>query len=134
MHVSLLLSSAVVLVVAGLAPAQNQSPNAPTITEPAQPNLVLNPNDVHMETAPFSDPDPGDQHAASDFEIWSVNPQQRVWAAVGITGFEKVHAHLGDGVFEGALTGWHRLLANKSYQLRVRHKDDSGDPATEWGP
>ena len=109
-------------------------PLVPSISEPAQPNLVLNPNDVHMETNPFSDPDPGDSHLASTWEIWTVAPAQRVWAAANVTGLEKVHAHLGDGVFENSHAGFGRLFADTQFTLRVRHRDDSGDPATEWSP
>lgn len=123
---------AAAMFAGGLA-AQNHSPNAPVITEPA-PNRVVNPSDVHMETGPFSDPDPGDQHAASDWEIWTVTPSQRVWATLGITGVERVHTHLGDGVFENSHAGWSRLFDNTQYVLRVRHKDDSGAAATEWSP
>ena len=47
-----------------------------------------------METAPFVDPNPGDQHAASDFEIWTVSPSQRVWAGLGLTGLEKTDGAL----------------------------------------
>ncbi|MCR9245978.1 MAG: PQQ-dependent sugar dehydrogenase [bacterium] len=127
------LALAATALSAALA-AQNQPPAAPRFTEPPIANLVLNPSDVHMETAPFADPNPGDQHAASDFEIWTVSPSQRVWAGLGLTGFEKIHAHLGDGTFENSHTGWHRLFANTQFVLRARHKDDSGVPATEWSP
>jgi len=109
----------------------NRAPNAPVINEPTAPNVVVNPNDVHMETAPFIDPDPGDVHAASDWEIWTVTPSQRVWAATGVTGPEKIHIHLGDGRFENSHAGWRRLFASTQFTLRVRHRDDSGDPATE---
>ncbi len=125
-------TAALAITLAARVTAQNQPPLTPGFTEPPTSNLTLNPSDVHMETTPFSDPDPGDQHAASDFEIWTVSPSQRVWAGLGLTGFEKVHAHLGDGVFENSHSGWHRLFANTQFLLRVRHKDDSGDPATEW--
>ena len=114
--------------------AQNQSPAAPTFTEPPVPNLVSNPSDLHMECAPFSDPDPGDQHLATTWEIWTITPNQRVWLADNVTGLEKVHAHLGDGVFENSHAGFSRLFADTSFNLRVRHRDDSGDPATEWSP
>lgn len=116
----------------GVGAAQNHSPTAPTITEPAYANIVVNPNDVHMETGPFSDPDPADTHLATDWEIWTLAPLQRVWATLNITGFERVHTHLGDGVFENSHAGWHRLFADTQYKLRVRHRDSSGDPATEW--
>lgn len=111
--------------------AQNP-PLAPVFTEPSQPGVVLNPSDTHLETAPFSDPDPGDQHLASTWEIWTVTPAERVWAADNVTGFEKVHAHLGDGVFENSHAGFQRLFADTQFTVRVRHRDDSGDPATEW--
>lgn len=114
--------------------AQNSPPLAPVITEPALPNAVLNPNDVHMETAPFADPDPGDQHAASDWEIWTLVPLQRVWVAANVTDLGKVHIHLGDGTFENSHAGWTRLFADTGFKLRVRHRDDSGAPSTEWSP
>ena len=124
-----LLASLPAALTAPLA-AQNHPPAAPTITEPSTPNRILNPNDVHMETAPFVDPDAGDQHAATDWEIWTVTPNQRVWVAANLTGVERVHTHLGDGIFENSHGGWNRLFASTQYTLRVRHKDDSGDPAT----
>ena len=112
--------------------AQNQSPATPTFTEPSTPNSVVNPADLHMETTSFSDPDPGDQHLASTWEVWTVSPSQRVWVADSVTGFEKLHAHLGDGVFENSHAGFARLFEDTPYILRARHRDDSGDPATEW--
>jgi hypothetical protein len=97
----------------------NNPPNTPTITEPAFDGRVVNPEDVHMETAPFSDPDPGDTHAATDWEIWTVDePQQVVWAALNITGIEKVHIHLGNGIFQGPFEGRTSLLPNTQYFLR----------------
>ncbi len=117
------------------APQTNSPPLPPTIREPA-PLQQVNPYDVHMETAPMSDPDPADTHVASDWEIWTVAPLplQRVWHADDVTGLEKVHTHLGDGVFENSHSGWTRLFENTRFQLRVRHRDSSGDPATEWSP
>ncbi len=113
----------------------NNPPNTPTITEPAFDGRVVNPEDVHMETAPFSDPDAGDTHAATDWEIWLADdPQQVVWAALNITGIEKVHIHLGNGIFQGAFDGRTSLLPNTNYFLRARHKDSSGDPNTQWSP
>src|ERR1043165_9483024 len=92
----------------------NTPPNTPVITEPAFDGRVVNPEDVHMETAPFADADAGDTHAASDWEIWTVTPSARVWAALGETGVERVHVHLGDGVFEGAYAGRTSLIDRKS--------------------
>ncbi len=129
---------ALLLACTALAPAsllaQNNPPDAPTISEPARRDLVLNPADVHMETRPMTDPDPGQSHAGSDWEIWTVSPRQRVWIAADVTGPEKVHAHLGDGVFENSHAGQRRLLGDTAYEMRVRHRDDSGDPLTQWSP
>lgn len=118
------------LIAADATRAQN-APQTPTITEPAAPDLVLNPSDVHMETAPFFDQD-GDSHRASTWEIWMLQPSQRVWVADNVTGFEKVHAHFGDGVFENSHAGLTRLFPDTQFTMRVRHRDDSNDPASEW--
>jgi glucose/arabinose dehydrogenase len=112
----------------------NLSPLAPTITEPGTNGQVLNAADVHMECAAFSDPDLGDSHFCTDWEIWSVSPSQRVWSTLCITGVERLHTHLGDGVFEGSHIGRTELFPSTNYVLRVRHSDDSGDPLTRWSP
>ena len=122
-----------VLLGAATLCGQNQPPNAPTITEPGTAMQLLSPHDVHMEST-FSDPDAGDSHAASDWEIWTSNPSERVWFVHGATGLEKVHVHLGDGQFENSHLGWGRLFSLTNFVLRVRHRDDSGVAATEWGP
>jgi glucose/arabinose dehydrogenase len=120
-------------VFTGSTPGSGNFPPAtPAITEPAVDGQTVNPADVHMETGPFSDVDAGDQHRCTDWEIWTIAPSQRVWSALCITGVERVHTHLGDGVFENALAGQSELNANTNYRLRVRHSDDSGVPATEW--
>jgi PKD repeat protein/glucose/arabinose dehydrogenase len=112
----------------------NRSPLMPTVTEPGRDGQVVNPADVHMETAPFSDPDGWDTHACSDFEIYNVTPPERVWMTPCIGGIEKLHTHLGDGTFEGSLAGQRQLLFDTDYLLRVRHRDSSGDADTEWSP
>jgi len=124
-------TGAIALILGRLLCGQNQPPDPPAITEPSASIPLLSPHDVHME-ATFSDPDPGDGHLASDWEIWTVAATQRVWSAPGATGLDKVHVHLGDGQFENSHAGWSRLFANTAFTLRVRHRDDSGDPATEW--
>ena len=48
---------------------QLSAPVTPTITEPHVDGQLVNRADVHMETAPFQDPDPGQQHLCSDWEI-----------------------------------------------------------------
>src|SRR5262245_11142085 len=109
----------------------NTPPNTPTITEPTIGRIV-NPADCHMETAPFSDPNPGDTHVCSDWEIWTVTPSQRVWFTSCIGGLERTHTHQGDGVFENSHAGRTEFFPDTQYQLRTRHRDSSGEAATEW--
>ncbi len=133
MHAAIL---AVLAVASPLVPAAwnqgNNPPATPVVTEPAQEGQITNPEDTHMETAPFSDPDPGDTHLCSDWEIWTVSPVERIWAALCVTGLERVHIHLADGVFQGSHAGGVSLLPETNYRLRTRHRDSSGDPFTEW--
>jgi len=105
-------------------------PAAPVITEPAVDGQIVNPADVHMETGPFSDPDPGDDHFCSDWEIWTISPAERVWVTACIGGVERVHSHLGDGVFENSHAGRSELFHDTQYRMRTRHRDDS--PGMEW--
>lgn len=124
----------VVVLALGIAAtaSANVPPDTPTITEPAEDGRVLNGEDVHMETGPFSDADPGDEHLCTDWEIWTVSPSERVWAALCATGLERLHIHLADGAFQGSQAGRTGLLPDRDYVLRVRHSDDSGDPVTRW--
>ncbi|TDJ69502.1 MAG: hypothetical protein E2O39_11470 [Planctomycetota bacterium] len=115
-------------------PPSNQPPAAPAITEPSTNGQELNPADVHMETSAFSDPDLGDLHECTDFELWTIQPSARIWSSACSSGVEKLHTHLGDGVFEGSHTGRTELLPSTPYVLRARHKDDSGEAQTEWSP
>jgi glucose/arabinose dehydrogenase/PKD repeat protein len=131
---SLGVSSVVVLTAAagwvGAANA-NTPPATPVVTEPRVGRLV-NAEDVHMECDPFSDADPGDGHLCTDWEIWTVSPPERVWFTSCIQGVERLHTHLGDGIFQGSYANRLELLPDTAYRLRVRHRDTSGDAATEW--
>jgi glucose/arabinose dehydrogenase len=117
----------VALLVAPFAFA-NTPPLAPVITEPALDFQQLNGADVHM-VARFSDPD-GDGHLCSDWEIADVSGV--VWSASCAGAGQKLHIHLGDGVFSGTHAGEAALHPNSEFTLRVRQRDDSGDSATEW--
>ncbi len=116
-------ASVCLLVAPGLA--QNP-PAAPLVTEPEVDGRVVHAADVHMETGPFSDPDAGDEHLASDWEIRVASTLERVWSASGVTGLEKTHINLADGDFEGSLAGADELLYEASYRLRARHADQTG--------
>ena len=107
--------------------SQNSPPNTPTITEPFFDGKIVNPADVHMETSPFSDPDPADVHLCTDWEIWTVNPPELVWVTSCITGINKVHTHLGNGTFVGTYEGRRELVYSTEYELHARHRDNSGD-------
>ncbi len=116
--------------------AANVPPQTPVISEPTADNMVLSAGDVHMTTDLFADADAGDTHVCSDWEIWTVDGggglQERVWAALCVTGVKRVHVQLGDGVFQGSYSGKQSLNGSAAYGLRVRFRDSSGDPATEW--
>jgi glucose/arabinose dehydrogenase len=93
--------------------------------EPDADDLAYSAADVHMATAPFVDED-GDEHRCSDWEI--LRDGVPAWTATCATGPSAIHIHLGDGVFAGGQP----LSDDTAYVLRVRHRDDSGDAATEW--
>lgn len=112
----------------------NRPPLTPTITEPSTDGRMVNPADVHMETGAFSDPDAGDTHVCSDWEIWTVVTPELVWVTSCIGGVERLHTHLGDGVFTNSHAGRTELVYDTNYRLRTRHKDSSSDPGTEWSP
>lgn len=110
-------------LLAGPLLAQN-APNPPVVTEPFSDGQQVNLADVHMETGPFSDPDAGDTHFCTDWELWL--DAERVWVTSCIQGVERVHTHLGDGTFEGSHAGRRELLPEQTYRLRVRHQDQAG--------
>jgi glucose/arabinose dehydrogenase len=115
----------------GVTVPTNQRPATPTITEPSGQGLV-SPFDVHMETGPFSDPNVGNTHACSDWEILVQATGERVWFAPCAVGIRRVHVHLGDGTFTGSRTGATSVLSETNHIMRTRHKDNSGIAATEW--
>jgi glucose/arabinose dehydrogenase len=112
----------------------NLPPLAPVITEPVANGATVSAADVHMETAPFSDPDVGDLHFCTDWEIWTAGLAERVWFTSCIQGVERTHTHFGDGTFVGSHAGRSELFPSSSYVLRVRHADDSGVVASQWSP
>ncbi|HEV7765252.1 MAG TPA: PQQ-dependent sugar dehydrogenase [Thermoanaerobaculia bacterium] len=107
----------------------NSPPAAPVLLEPAMELQGLNGADVHMVTAQFADED-GDRHRCSDWQIRE--EQAMVWSSPCAEGPLATHLHLGDGSFTGSHTGVRELRAASRFEVRVRHRDDSGDPETEW--
>lgn len=113
------------------APAGTGRPRTPTVTEPQYDGRIVNGQDVHMETGVFFS-STGYAHLCTDWEVWTVAPSERIWHADCVTGVERLHIHLGDGAFIGSHAGRRDLLPNIDYQLRARHRDNSGLAATEW--
>lgn len=106
-------------------------PDTPEVTSPTPEGVEgVAAGDVHMECTPFFDAD-GDGPRASEWEVWDAVDDRRVWFGTG-QGLELTHVHLGNGRFEGPLAGQRTLEFDRAYRLRVRYRDDSGDPATEW--
>ncbi len=122
--------SVAALLVAATARAWAAVPMTPTIIEPATAGQVLHFADVHMATLPFADADPGDAHSCSDWEISTVDPPEIVWAAPCVTEPSvRVHAHFGDGTFQGARAGLHELAPDTDHVVRVRHRDLANSPS-----
>lgn len=107
------------------APAGATSPQL-QILEPSEGGAPLNPADVHMVVG-FEDPE-ADSHLCTDWEIWSVSPEEVVWQAPCAEGSERVHVHLGDGTFVGSHQGRTELEFASLYELRAR----ASDGAEEW--
>ncbi|HMN41388.1 MAG TPA: PQQ-dependent sugar dehydrogenase [Phycisphaerales bacterium] len=129
-------AGAIVFTVNPPNPGDERRPLTPTITEPGVVGQVVNAFDVHMVTANFASPVPAPgtpNHLCSDWEIWKTSTSTRVWRATCVTdGALKVHIHLADGVFEGPYAGRTFLEYNTGFSVRVRHRDDSGDPVSEY--
>jgi len=106
----------------------NTPPHTPVLIEPSE-SRAIDPGDVHMATAPFNDDDIDDHHACSDWEIRSADGHNVVWHRDCADGVLAVHIHLGDGAFVNAEG---RLLGSTHYEVRVRFRDSSNDPPTEW--
>ena len=112
--------------IIGLPDDDSPAPAAPVITEPQTDGQLVNPTDVHMEAVGYSNPN-GDPHKSTDWEIWTIgtNPEP-VWQTLGIQSIEKLHTHLGDGIFLNSLAGRTALNGNTAYELRVRFRDATG--------
>lgn len=123
------LSSALVAVAAMVAFHAVARPARPVIVEPERDAQIVNGADVHMVTAPFADAD-GKAHVCTDWEI--AGDGDVVWAARCARNAERIHVHLGDGVFKGSHAGRRELAGGSSYTLRARHRNDSGEADSEW--
>ena len=90
---------------------------------------------IALQSGAFSDLDAVNTHVATDWEIWTTfGMPSRVWRALNQTGAQRLNATLANGVFENALAGRTALIWGTAYQLRVRHRDSSGESNSEWSP
>jgi hypothetical protein len=120
---------------AACADDENQAPVAPIVMSPLAGLIDVLPDDVTIQTSPFSDPDDGDEHQASQFEIWLAaggEPVIRVWWAEASDVARLTRVSLADGTFEvgdGSLDAW------ADYQVRARYRDGADCGAwSEWSP
>ena len=98
--------------IVGLPSGPNSAPAAPTITEPSVDGQEVHPGDVHMESVGYSDVD-GNLHKSTDWEIWTVGPAaEPVWQTLGVEGVERLHTHLGDGIFINSHAGRTDLISD----------------------
>jgi glucose/arabinose dehydrogenase len=100
-------------------------PATPVLIEPERDGQVVSAVDVHMVTAAFSDAD-GNAHRCTDWQIREGDDV--LWEAPCASGAERIHIHLGDGAFAGG----RELADGTTYRVFARHRDDSGDAASEW--
>lgn len=111
-------------------PGNNRRPRAPDI---AAPIGTVSASVIAMQSGAFADLDAGQSHAATDWEIWTTaGAPERVWTASDRTGAQLLAIHLSQGIFENSLLGQSRLDWSTNYQIRVRHKDNSGSANDEW--
>lgn len=114
-------------------PSGNRTPLAPMIDLPAVGGGQVDPAALVMAVSGFSDPD-GALHSCTDFEIWALQPVERVWAGSCLSGANLQSAGLTAGAFTGSLSGQSSLESSANYVFRARFADGSGDPLTEFGP
>src|SRR5437588_12848547 len=110
------IAIAIVAILIAFSAFGNTPPHTPVLIEPSE-SRAIDPGDVHMATAPFSDDDVNDSLLCSDWEIRSEDGQGLIWHRDCATGVLAVHIHLGDGAFVNAEG---RLLGLTHYQVRVR--------------
>lgn len=114
------------LLVAGIATgAAAAPPSAPDFIEPNADGALAHPGDVHMEIEGFSDSD-GDSHQCTDWKIEDEVTNQVVWKADCAKGFLRMHIHLPEGTFTGALAGKTQLLFSRNYSVHSRFVDSDG--------
>ena len=110
----------------------NRQPNAPFLLAPYPHGLTVDATDFVIKAEPFSDPDTGQGHACTEWEIWMNDPYDLVWTAGCRPGRDLLSVRLPDGIFLNSHEKRSALMPEKEYTLRVRFRDNSGVSETEW--
>ncbi|MBI4862392.1 MAG: PQQ-binding-like beta-propeller repeat protein [Candidatus Riflebacteria bacterium] len=107
----------------------NNPPAQPSITSPTNNATGSSVNPI-IQASDFSDPDAGDTHASSTWEIYdneSMSSLSRVWSKVGdTTNTTNTVVNTSNGVFSNALNGLSALAVNTDYFVRVNFMDGHG--------
>lgn len=111
-------------------PGEGEAPDAPTWLEPLPGTSDVHPGDFHIQVFPMTGGG-GYNHIASDFEVWDVATNQKVWTNDHET-VVPLHVHPADGVFVGAFAGKSQLNYNTDYKVRARFYTDV--PTSNVGP
>jgi len=105
-------------------------PNTPSNTSPADGATGVSRNPTLTSSA-FSDPDPGDTHSASEWQItnqsgnYSAGNPGLVWdSGVTATNLTSIVVNDTNGTFQGALAGQTQLAECTTYYWHVRHRDN----------
>jgi hypothetical protein len=114
----------------------NVAPAVPSILDPVVGRIDVIPGSMVISSSPFSDPDAGDTHIASAFELWSMangNRVERVWAAAPSGDPTKLtRVTLADGQLFGSALANGGLYDWTDYSVRVRYRDSSDGCGTAW--
>ncbi|MBI4864805.1 MAG: SUMF1/EgtB/PvdO family nonheme iron enzyme [Candidatus Riflebacteria bacterium] len=112
----------------------NNPPGQPSITQPTNNATDSSVNPL-VQASTFSDPDAGDTHASSTWQLYSDSGcTTLVWSSVDDTSnLTKTAVTTVNGTFSGPLLGASELVTNTWYWLRVTYKDNRGSASTPSG-
>lgn len=104
---------------------------------PEANRIDIIPKSLVITTSPFSDPDAGDKHGQTDYEIWTFKNgilDERVWAANVKDADKLTSIDLSQGTLYGSALDAGGLDEWEDYAVRARYLDDRGDCAavSDW--
>lgn len=121
----------------GVSCPPDAPPLPPAITSPEPNRIDILPDTLVISSSPFSDPDKGDEHGATELEIWTVNNgnlDERVWRAQLTDKTNLTTANLKLGTLQGSALTDGGLAEWTDYAVRARYLDDHGacSQASAW--